>query len=455
MPSSAAGGNSAGAKGAAASTRSRRALLHTRLCQLTSLRRAFERIAKKQGSRGVDEITVAAFAANRETELRGIRERLRAGTYVFQPLRPVAIEKKDRTGYRPILVPTVADRVVQRAILNLVFPHLREHTSSPNSHAFREGVGVRSAVYQLREQLSAGKRVVLAVDIANFFPSIDPARLYADVAAHLPDESLLPLLKRLQGWEIGDLGALPERKKACFPDAGKGIPQGSALSPLLSNFYLRDVDREAQAAGFVAIRYADDIAVPCATVEQAQSAFRWLRSRLDLLGLKLHDLPSKKSRIVEIDGNRHKGVEYLGFFLIPRSTGVKIKPAERQFANAQQQVAEFFSPAERLPLAQRYDRLGYFLNSWLSTYGYVCENVDAERAHLLDCAQRSLTNLLVSKGLLRAGVPLSSELREFLGVDAVFRRAGGTAKVRQAVRAAARSGNGLGPGVHAVKSASA
>jgi hypothetical protein len=262
----------------------------------------------------------------------------------------------------------------------------------------------------------------LVLDIQDFFSSIDSNRLYADLRQVLPDDSLLPLLKQLQNWEINDLASLPWQKKKCFPQAGKGVPQGSALSPILSNFYLRTLDEECERHGLRAIRYADDIAVACRSVEEAKRAFAWLERRLDDLGLTVHQLDtSKKSRLLEIGADARSGVEYLGFFLMPFRNGVRVKPSDAAFKHARNEIAECFATESAAPLIERYSRLTHFLGSWIATYEQVCGRgkVDREQAKLLEWAQQCLSELLVDRELLSAP-GLTSDQRRFLGVDSIF-----------------------------------
>jgi len=254
---------------------------------MRQLRTAFDRVERSgKGTAGSDDITVAFFAKKKNVRLRNLRDRLRAGSFQFSPLRPIAIPKKGKSGYRPLLIPTVEDRVVQRAILGVIAKPLQPHVSHTHSHAFREHVGVGTAVRQLTTELERGKKTVLTVDIVDFFPSIDVERVFDDLLRVLPDDSLDGLLRQLQRWEINDLSSLPSHKRSCFPSSGRGIPQGSALSPIVSNFYLRGFDAQAKDEPFALIRYADDIAVVCDTrpsrrglrVDRATLERYWLTS---------------------------------------------------------------------------------------------------------------------------------------------------------------------------------
>lgn len=397
--------------------------LLSRVSTLTSLRQAHAKVGRNRKSKGgVDDISVDDFSEHAEHSLRGIRQDLKAGTYAFSRLRPVAVPKKDGKTFRPILIPTVADRIVQRAILQELERHLAPHITRPNSHAFRSDANVRSAVYQLRDELKSGKRFVLIVDIVDFFSSVDSERLFAELRTILPDPTLDRLLEQLKNWEIDELKNIASYKKDCFPLAGKGVPQGSALSPILSNFFLRDLDRDGASNSFRTIRYADDIAIACQSYDETLAAYEWLKQRTDALGLQIHKLGGKKSQIHTL-GEKHQGVEYLGFYLRITGSGTIIRPSQRSIDNAIQTIKGFFDCESKASLSERYTQLSYFLNAWLGTFGYVCGSIKREKEKLLRVAEGSLDGLLKKRGLVSMDSGLTKEQRRFLGVDSIFAKA--------------------------------
>lgn len=397
--------------------------LLSRISALSSLRRAHAKVGRHRKSKGgADDVSVEDFSHHAEHSLRGIRHSLDAGTYAFSRLRPVAIAKRDGKTFRPLLIPTVADRIVQRAILHEIERHLAPLVTSPNSHAFRSDANVRSAVYQLRDELKAGKRFVLIVDIVDFFSSVDSDRLFTELRSVLPDSSLDPILGQLKNWEIEELKNIASYKRDCFPQAGKGVPQGSALSPILSNFFLRDLDRDGASNSFLTIRYADDVAIACESHDAAVAAYEWLKNRTDALGLEIHPLGSKKSQIHSI-GDKNQGIEYLGFYLRVSASGINIRPSQRSIDNAIETIKGFFDSESKASLSDRYTQLSYFLNAWFGTFGYVCGSIKREREKLLRVADQALDGLLKRRGLIAPDSGFTREQRRFLGVDSIFDKA--------------------------------
>ena len=284
MPNSMPGPSGPPRRKGASSTRG--GTLLSRMARRTALRAAFHALRGKRRARGgVDDVTLADYATDLDGRLRALRERLARGEFRFSRLRPVAIPKKGTDKFRPILVPTVEDRVVQRAVLRAIAKYVAPHIDHPSSHAFLGGPGrgVRSAVTQLCGHLRAGRSCVLLLDIVDFFPSIDAAQVIADLTSLLPDDSLAPLLNQLENWEIHDLATVPEVKRSCFPGSARGLPQGSVLSPVLANLYLRRFDADSTSHGITVVRYADDLAYSLqGRGREARDAHRWIKAYLGM-----------------------------------------------------------------------------------------------------------------------------------------------------------------------------
>ena len=394
---------------------SKRALL----AAFEQVKRSKSGVKRGKGSRGSDDVTINDFESRLDVELRHIASRLRRREFLFSALRAVPIAKGD-AAYRPILIPSVGDRVVQRAILNAIWPRIAPSVTFEHSHAFQpKKSGVKAAVHQLARSIRSGKSYVLQVDIIDFFSCIDSARLFSELESQLVDESLTWLLRQLQNWEINNLSTIPAYKRQCFPAPGKGVPQGSVLSPVLANFYLRQFDAEAAERGLTAIRYADDLAIPCSSREEANTAFAWMERNLAERGLRVHPLPSKKSRIVDVS---HEGLEHLGFYLRVNGARLQVRPTKAAVDRARREIHDTLLAPKGggdVPLMVRYAHLSFFLHGWISSYGAVCP-IKRECEALSREVQAGLASLLTEYDLLRPEAGLTDPQRRFLGVDSVF-----------------------------------
>ena len=198
---------------------------------------------------GTDRQTVAQFAAESHRELELLREQLHAGSYQPTPGRRVVIEKDHE---RPIVIASVRDRVVQRA-LALLLERRVESRLGPMAHGYRRGLGTGTAISAANSLLAGGRKHFGRTDITKFFDRIDRERLLADVQALGVDKSLVRVVARSL-----DRGAV---EGVSWHDDGVGVPQGSAFSPMLANLYLADVDADMTQRGFSAIRYGDDVLI--------------------------------------------------------------------------------------------------------------------------------------------------------------------------------------------------
>lgn len=272
-----------------------------------NLATAWAKVRANAGAGGVDGQTVAAFAADAERQLGALRRRLlSAERYVPPPVRRVEIPKPDgRT--RPLGIPTVGDRVVQQAVVQVIEPAF-EARFTPSSFGYRPGRSAIDAVGWVREASRRGARWVAEFDVVGFFDNLRHPRLLREVAKVIDDPEVLGLIRRwLKAGVVTETG--PEAREA-------GTPQGGVISPLLANIYLHRLDVEVRAAGFRLIRYADDFVILCDRRAEALAADRLVRAILADIGLKVAEA---KSRVVKIaDGFEFLGFQFQGRFLRPR-----------------------------------------------------------------------------------------------------------------------------------------
>jgi len=210
---------------------------------------ALRRVRSNKGAPGMDGMTVEELVPYLKTEWPRIREELLKGTYRPAPVRQVEIPKPNGNGMRPLGIPTVLDRMIQQAILQVLAPIFDPHFSE-SSYGFRPGRGCHDALRAAQRYAEAGYRFVVDLDLEKFFDRVNHDVLMARVGRRVEDKRLLRLLRRYleSGVMVG--GVIQEREE--------GTPQGGPLSPLLSNILLDDLDKELERRGHHFCRYADD-----------------------------------------------------------------------------------------------------------------------------------------------------------------------------------------------------
>jgi RNA-directed DNA polymerase len=238
---------------------------------------AHTRVVRNGGAPGVDGMTVDDLMPYCRQHWARIREQLLRGTYIPQPVRRVEIPKPDGTGVRVLGIPTVLDRFIQQAVLQVLSP-IFDPTFSDASFGFRPGRSTHQAVQRAREYIAAGHRWVVDVDLEKFFDRVNHDVLMARVARRVKDRRVLLLIRRYLQAGMMEGGLVSPRTE--------GTPQGGPLSPLLSNILLDEWDRELERRGHHFVRYADDCNVyvqsKVAGERVLASLERWLAQRLRL-----------------------------------------------------------------------------------------------------------------------------------------------------------------------------
>lgn len=210
---------------------------------------AHARMVRNGGAPGVDGMTVDDLMAHCRQHWARIRKQLLSGTYVPQPVRRVEIPKPDGKGVRMLGIPTVLDRFIQQALLQVLSP-IFDPTFSEASFGFRPGRSTHQAVQRARSYIAAGHRWVVDVDLEKFFDRVNHDVLMARVARRVKDQRVLLLIRRYLQAGMMEGGLVSPRTE--------GTPQGGPLSPLLSNILLDEWDRDLERRGHRFVRYADD-----------------------------------------------------------------------------------------------------------------------------------------------------------------------------------------------------
>jgi len=264
-----------------------------------SLEAAWRKVARNQGTAGVDGQSIERFAAQSERYLRELGESLRDGSYRPSPIKRVEIPKGDgRT--RPLGIPTVKDRIVQTA-LKMVIEPIFEVQFRPGSYGFRPGRSCKDALREVDRLLREGHACVVDADLQSYFDTIPHDRLMTQVAGSISDGRVLALIEGFLRQDImTDMGSWQPTT---------GTPQGAVLSPLLANIYLHPLDLLMEQNGYRMVRYADDLVVLCRTEAEAQAALRLLQAWVADNGLTLHP---HKTRVGDWR-QPGQGFEFLGY----------------------------------------------------------------------------------------------------------------------------------------------
>ena len=263
-----------------------------------NLAAAYLPVARNRGAAGVDHVTVKEFGKRLDDELPKLSQQLRDGIYRPQAVRRVHIPKPGTHEARPLGIPTVRDRVVQAAVVNVIEP-IFEREFAQHSYGFRPGRGCKDALRRVDWLLKAGYVYVVDADLKSYFDTIPHDRLMTRLKERIADGRVLSLIASFL--KAGILDGLTE----WTPEAG--APQGAVLSPLLSNIYLNPLDHLVAQAGFEMVRYADDFVILCRTAEDAQRALEIVQQWTSENGLVLHPT---KTKIVD---GRTDGFDFLGY----------------------------------------------------------------------------------------------------------------------------------------------
>jgi RNA-directed DNA polymerase len=248
-----------------------------------------------------------------------VADQLKHGTYQPQAIRRVHIPKPGSDETRPLGIPTVRDRTVQAAVVNVIEP-IFERDFAEQSYGFRPGRGCKDALRRVDELLKAGYVHVVDADLKGYFDSIPHDRLRIRLKEKVADGPVLSLIDAFLKANI--LDGMEEWTPAT------GAPQGAVLSPLLSNIYLDPLDHLMARSGTEMVRYADDFVILCRTPEEASRALELVQGWVSENGLTLHPT---KTKVIDA---RTEGFDFLGYHF----AGGKRWPREKSLAKLKETI---------------------------------------------------------------------------------------------------------------------
>ncbi len=357
------------------------------------LREAFYR-TRKNGAPGVDGQTWADYAENLEANLQGLLDRAKSGTYWAPPVRRVHIPKGTGGETRPIGIPTLEDKLLQRAVV-MVLESIYEQDFYDGSYGFRPGRSAHQALDSLWTQtMKIGGGWILEVDIRKFFDTLDHGHLRTFLKRRVRDGVLLRLIGKWLNAGVLEDGCLT------YPEAGS--PQGGVVSPILANVFLhyvldewfaQEVQPRLKGRAFL-IRYADDFVIGFTHEEDARRVWEVLPKRFGKYGLTIHP---EKTKLVPFrrpsfssspkggpDGNRPGTFDLLGFthYWSRSRKGnwvVKRKTAASRFTRAVRTIAQWCRLNRHRPIAEQYQILSQKLRGHYAYYGITGNSIALNR----------------------------------------------------------------------------
>lgn len=292
-----------------------------RVCERSNLQAALKRVRKNKGSAGIDGMTVDELPDYLRTHWAGLREQMLAGTYQPAAVREQLIPKGNGE-MRKLGIPTVLDRFIQQALLQVLQP-MWDPGFSKHSHGFRPGRRAHDAIVEAQRYIQAGRKWVVDVDLEKFFDRVNHDVLMGRLGNRIDDGRCLRLIRRYL-----EAGILVE---GLAMDRNEGTPQGGPLSPLLANVLLDEVDKELESRGHAFVRYADDCNVYVRSKRAGERVMGLLRRLYTGLRLRINELKSA------IDLAFHRKLLGYSFWVAP-GKAVKRRVASKAVATMKEKV---------------------------------------------------------------------------------------------------------------------
>lgn len=317
-----------------------------------NLQRAWKRVKANKGAAGVDGLSIEQTAERLLTEWAGIRAQLLSGLYRPSPVRRVMIAKPDGS-QRELGIPTVTDRLIQQALLQVLQP-LLDPGFSEHSYGFRPGRRAHDAVLAAQAYVQSGRRIVVDVDLEKFFDRVNHDILIERLRKRVPDQGAIRLIRAYLNSGILDGGLVMQRHE--------GTPQGGPLSPLLANVLLDEVDKELERRGHCFVRYADDCNVYVHSRRAGERVMALLRRLYARLRLRINEAKSRVSSVFA-------GRKFLGysFWVAPKGV-IKRTVAKKALETFKQRVRQLSRRSCGRSLQQVVERLSSYLEGWKGYY---------------------------------------------------------------------------------------
>src|ERR1022692_3222633 len=324
------------------------------VCERENCKQALARVKANKGSAGVDGMTVNELPEFLKQHWPALREQLLSGTYKPEPVKRVEIPKPDG-GVRKLGIPTVLDRFIQQAVMQ-VLQKRWDRTFSDHSYGFRPGRSAHQAVEAAQQHIAAGYRWVVDLDLEKFFDRVSHDKLMGKIAERVSDKRLLKLIRAFLRAGVMENGLVSP--------SVEGTPQGGPLSPLLSNLVLDEFDRELERRGHRFARYADDSNIYVRSERAGQRVMESITQFITQeLKLKVNEAKSAVARPQER--------KFLGFSF---TAGPEVKRviAPKALDRFKRRIREITGRAKGVSMKTTMEELAPYMRGWRSYFGF-CE----------------------------------------------------------------------------------
>jgi len=320
-----------------------------RVCEPRRLLEAWRQVKKNAGAAGVDQMTIDQFEQRAEQLFPIMLKKLKSGTYRFKPARRKEIPKRGSPGkMRKLGIPVVMDRIVAQSV-HTVFQEIFEPEFTESNFGFRRGKSQHQAIRHVQQHVQSGYRWCASVDLKSFFDEIPHDLILRLIRRRIADERLITLVARaLKAGVIVD---------GQFEKTPKGAPQGSPLSPMLSNIVLNELDQELERRGLHYARWADDFVILVRSKRSAQRVMERIIAYLEgELGLLVNREKSEVALMSE--------VTFLGFRLLRK----KIRVSPESIARFKERVREMTHRNNPKSMDQIVEELNPVLRGWANYF---------------------------------------------------------------------------------------
>lgn len=317
-----------------------------------NIKEAQKKVIQNKGASGVDGITIDELGFYMYEHKEEIKDQIRKRKYKPSPVRRVYIPKENGEK-RGLGIPTVVDRVIQQALVQVLSP-IYEKQFSNNSFGFRPGRSCEMAITRLLEYFNDGYTWVVDLDLEKFFDNVCHDKLISIMRKTIKDGEVLSLIRKFLVSGVMENGVVIKTKK--------GTPQGGNLSPLLSNIMLNELDKELEARGLRFTRYADDCVIVVKSEKAAsrvmESITRFIEKKL---GLKVNATKSKIARPNEI--------KYLGYGFYRKPSGTwKPKPHLKSIQKFKRKLKRLTNRRWNIPLTDRINKINQSVRGWVNYF---------------------------------------------------------------------------------------